>query len=332
MWGNKQESTPTWFGMLLPDGSRTAAADEMSKAWTGKKVANRCPIIHEIAISADKLKPGEKFSTQLTVNDPEKDRIKTDWVVMQEAEGTIAGGDFQAFPPAYPDSVLSSKYNKATFRAPKYAGLYRVYAIARDSEKGAATANARFRVMPAEKLPSKAKSGHAVELPFSIPSKSGVKAVTSSNNFDVDFESTASPKFGTECIKVEFSGAISDKSLHSVVWQRSIGKIKSKKGNSEKAKAENAFDLTGATKLTFWVRGTTGGEKLKFGIGSPASSKQDTSTARKEMGFALGNIWIKYEMDLSKLDLRRVENVFYMSVVDTDRPMTCYIDGITFEK
>jgi len=35
MWGTKQETTATWFGMLLPDGSRLAAVDAMTEAWTG---------------------------------------------------------------------------------------------------------------------------------------------------------------------------------------------------------------------------------------------------------------------------------------------------------
>ena len=318
LWGNKQEGTASWYGMLLADGSRTAAADELSKAWTGKAVANRCPSIDEIEISSNKLKPGEKFSAKLTVNDPESDPIKTDWIVMQEAERTIAGGDFQAFPPVYPQSVISSKYNKASFRAPQYAGLYRVYAVARDSEKGAATANMRFRVMPAEKLPSKARTGESVKLPFLLPAGNKGIQINASDKFKLDLKSTTSPKFGSECIKVEFSGTKSNDSLHSIVWQQ--------------AKPVAAYDLTGATKLTFWARGVLSGEKLKFGIGSPDALKKDASTAKKEMGFSLGNVWTKYEMDLSNLDLRRVEDAFYMTIVDADRPMTCYIDGITFEK
>src|SRR5436190_7814914 len=35
-WGNKQEATATWFGMLLPDNSRLGAVDELSQLWTGK--------------------------------------------------------------------------------------------------------------------------------------------------------------------------------------------------------------------------------------------------------------------------------------------------------
>src|SRR6516165_3768849 len=43
LWGNKQEATATWFGMLLPGGKRLAAADTMQEMWTGKPPSNRCP-------------------------------------------------------------------------------------------------------------------------------------------------------------------------------------------------------------------------------------------------------------------------------------------------
>ena len=45
MWGNKQEATTTWFGMLLPDGKRLGTADAMSELWTGKPPENKSPLI-----------------------------------------------------------------------------------------------------------------------------------------------------------------------------------------------------------------------------------------------------------------------------------------------
>ena len=45
LWGHKQETTATWFGMLLPDGNRLAAAEVMMEAWSGVPPKNRCPEI-----------------------------------------------------------------------------------------------------------------------------------------------------------------------------------------------------------------------------------------------------------------------------------------------
>lgn len=36
-WGNKQDGTATWFGMLLPDGSRLGAVDALTRLWTGTR-------------------------------------------------------------------------------------------------------------------------------------------------------------------------------------------------------------------------------------------------------------------------------------------------------
>ena len=57
-WGNKQEATATWFGLLLPDGSRLGAVDALSELWTGKPVANRAPAIKALKLDgADKVQP-----------------------------------------------------------------------------------------------------------------------------------------------------------------------------------------------------------------------------------------------------------------------------------
>ncbi len=49
-WGNKQEATATWFGMLLPDGSRLGAVDALTQLWSGKPPENRCPRIESLAL------------------------------------------------------------------------------------------------------------------------------------------------------------------------------------------------------------------------------------------------------------------------------------------
>ena len=57
LWGQKQETTATWFGMLLPDGSRLAAVDAMTEAWTGSPPNNRCPRIESLV--ADRTQQAE---------------------------------------------------------------------------------------------------------------------------------------------------------------------------------------------------------------------------------------------------------------------------------
>ena len=43
LWGQKQERTPTWYGVFLESGEETAAVDTMHYIWNGAWPANRSP-------------------------------------------------------------------------------------------------------------------------------------------------------------------------------------------------------------------------------------------------------------------------------------------------
>ena len=43
LWGQKQERTPTWYGMFLPDGEETETVDVMEYLWTGRWPEFRSP-------------------------------------------------------------------------------------------------------------------------------------------------------------------------------------------------------------------------------------------------------------------------------------------------
>lgn len=143
IWGDKQEATATWFGMLLPDGKRTAAVDVMSKLWTERDPENRCPEIKAMELlGSDQVAGGEKVKIRLTTRDAENDSLKVHWVVMKEADSYVTGGDFQEKPSEVPDALVSSKNNGAIFQMPAEKGIYRIYACVEDDQhNNAATAN-----------------------------------------------------------------------------------------------------------------------------------------------------------------------------------------------
>jgi len=93
LWGAKVEATTTWFGMFLPDGSKLAAVDAMTEAWSGKKPDNLCPTIHAIAVDGDyETKPGAQVTIALDASDPEGKPLKVAWSLFAESSEYFTGG------------------------------------------------------------------------------------------------------------------------------------------------------------------------------------------------------------------------------------------------
>ncbi|MGD8438938.1 MAG: glycoside hydrolase family 2 TIM barrel-domain containing protein [Holophagae bacterium] len=145
-WGNKQETTATWFGMLLPDGTRLGAVDAVVEAWTGAPPDNRCPRI--LSLEADRavrLQPGSTVTASVTAADPEDDPLTFRWVLRSDT-GTIGtGGDFQADEVSH-DAAVSASGPSATVTLPDLPGGYRLFAYVFDGAGGAAVANVPLHV------------------------------------------------------------------------------------------------------------------------------------------------------------------------------------------
>lgn len=140
-WGHKQETTATWFGMLLPDGSRLAPVDAMVEAWTGAPPENVCPRIASLSVDRNaRLHPGDVVTATLSASDPENDPLSYRWVLRADS-GTIgSGGDFQPEETSF-DAAVSATGPTAKVTLPVQAGGYRLFAYVIDNAGGAAVAN-----------------------------------------------------------------------------------------------------------------------------------------------------------------------------------------------
>jgi hypothetical protein len=145
-WGHKQETTATWFGMLLPDGARLAAVDAMVEAWTGAPPANLCPRISSLeADRSAELSPGQTVRAQVAATDPEGDPLTFRWVLRSDS-GTIGtGGDRQAAEESF-EPAVSAEGPAATVTMPHEPGGYRLFAYVSDDHGGAAVANVPLQV------------------------------------------------------------------------------------------------------------------------------------------------------------------------------------------
>ena len=152
LWGQKQERTPTWYGMLLEDGSSTEAVDVMQFVWTGAWPENRSPAIESFHLDSANahqnvtLNAGEVVPAEVKAKDPDGDELRYSWQVMAESEATESGGDREAVPQQIPGLVEATGAGQARVKAPAKPGAYRLFLYVHDGNGQAGHANIPFLV------------------------------------------------------------------------------------------------------------------------------------------------------------------------------------------
>jgi len=131
---------------------------------------------------------------------------------------------------------------------------------------------------------------------------------------------------GSSCIKVVYDVECSkqDQEWAGIFWLNPANNWGSRKGG---------FNLTGATKLTFWARGEKGGERIEeFGIGGITGDYPDTDSAI--IGpVVLSKEWRPYTIDLRGKDLAYISGGFSWITNVKVNPDSCtfYLDDIKYE-
>ena len=152
LWGNKQERTPTWYGIFLENGQETESVDVMHYIWNKKWPENRTPQIKmhtlndKTANESIVLSAGSRVRSSLLINDIEKDTITYKWEVLRESETTKEGGDHEVRPAEINLKIISQEKGNINFRTPKKQGNYRLFVYADDGHGHAATSNIPFHV------------------------------------------------------------------------------------------------------------------------------------------------------------------------------------------
>ena len=152
LWGQKQERTPTWYGMFLPTGEETETIDVMHEIWTGAPAANRAPRIAPPtldgrgALDAIVLQPGETVAASVTSSDPDGDALRYAWEVREEQTDLSEGGDDESEPARVPGVLNGAATASPTLTAPDAPGAYRLFVYVYDGQGNAAHANIPFHV------------------------------------------------------------------------------------------------------------------------------------------------------------------------------------------
>lgn len=153
LWGQKQETTSTWFGLFTQEGEETQVMDMLIKTWSGSEPDNKAPSINNFQLNAmqplDNISAmvHEKLTASVEIFDPDSDIIHYDWKVIPESKDKKTGGDKESAPK--PISGVFSKKDKTkntvTFSISK-PGQYRLFLFAKDGNANVATGNIPFKI------------------------------------------------------------------------------------------------------------------------------------------------------------------------------------------
>jgi hypothetical protein len=149
LWGQKQERTPTWYGMFLESGAETEIVDAMHYIWNGKWPENRCPVLDSFKIENKtaydniKVKASSKMNAEVYYSQFENDSLKFLWEIIPESNDLKWGGDKENRPP----TILHMEGNSSMeIAVPDTIGAYRLFIYILDNHNKAATANIPFFV------------------------------------------------------------------------------------------------------------------------------------------------------------------------------------------
>jgi hypothetical protein len=144
----------------------------------------------------------------------------------------------------------------------------------------------------------------------------------------MDEQSMDNPHSGTTCLKFIFTAKkTKGKGWSGIYWQNPSDNWGDKNGG---------FDLSGMTKLTFWVRGAKGGEVIRFkvgGIGIRENKPYPDSVEVETEPIELTDTWKQYTINLAGRDLSYVSGGFcWVASADLNpEGATFYLDDIKFE-
>ena len=157
LWGQKQERTPSWFGMFTESGDETEVVDVMHFIWTGAWPVNRTPRVDALtldgrhATDSVTLETGDLAAVNFAVTDAEGGPLSYRLAVKRESDSTKEGGDYEEPIPDL-KGWIADPATAATELEALAAGPYRLFAWARDDAGRVAHANLPFLVVDTKPL------------------------------------------------------------------------------------------------------------------------------------------------------------------------------------
>ncbi len=152
LWGQKQERTPTWYGIFSPTGEATESVDVMEHIWTGAWPTNRSPRLETATLDGRSaydgiyLDPGAAVPATTDASDPDGDALTYRWEIMRETTDLGLGGDQESVPERLDGLINEASAPSVTMTAPSESGAYRLFVYVYDGNNNMAHANVPFYV------------------------------------------------------------------------------------------------------------------------------------------------------------------------------------------
>jgi len=135
----------------------------------------------------------------------------------------------------------------------------------------------------------------------------------------MDDQSATDPHSGKTCMKVDYTAT---DNWGGVDWQSPANDWGDQPGG---------WNLTGAKKLTFWARGSKGGEIVTFMYGGLTGKTYSDTASDKLDKVTLTKAWKQYTLDLTGKDLSDIKTGFGWVVAGSGQPITFYLDDIKYQ-
>lgn len=158
LWGQKQETTPSWFGMFaetgvpgLPlNGEGYPTVEAMKKMWSGTYPEHRAPVITGIRLDGKQSSESvavpcfKEISATVNIEGKPSRQVRYVWEILKEATEKGIGGSYEPRPERVGE-VVTGADNRFSFSVGR-PGYYRLFVYALDGNGMAGTANIPFRV------------------------------------------------------------------------------------------------------------------------------------------------------------------------------------------
>lgn len=152
LWGQKQERTPTWYGVFTEKGEESEVVDVMQFLWSGHYPENKAPHIYafqldgQMALNSVYLKAGGNYEAVVDAIDPDNDQLTYRFEMLPEATKVGEGGDYEERPSAVSTGLKPLGNGKVQLTAPTGKGAYRLFVYVTDGHNNVGTANIPFYV------------------------------------------------------------------------------------------------------------------------------------------------------------------------------------------